>query len=94
MQTSLVKNIMKCCRCNRAIEPERISVLGHTNFCMACAKIHKPQRVVGYMEWSHKTAPTLRLTDTQSLEQFKQDTNRKGQSSILRSKMTAGGRLV
>lgn len=83
-----------CVKCLKEIEYERISVLGDTNLCVSCAFKSNTPRVVGYMEWSHKTAPTLRITDTQSLQQFKQDTNRKGQSSILRSKMTAGGRLI
>lgn len=85
---------MDCVRCNRQIEAERILALGTTHWCSVCARTLNTPRVVGYMEWSHKTAPVLRLTNRESFVQFKKDTDRRGQSSILRSKMTAGGRLV
>jgi hypothetical protein len=83
---------MNCERCFNSIEIERIS-LGFS-LCKSCAFSIKPQRIKGYMEWSHKTAPVLRTTDAESFNQFKKDIDRKGQSSILRSKMVAGGRLV
>lgn len=83
---------MNCQKCFNTIEIERIN-LG-LNLCRSCAFVIKPVKVKGYMEWSHKTAPTLRVTDPESFNQFKKDIDRKGQSSILRSKMVAGGRLV
>jgi hypothetical protein len=44
--------------------------------------------------YSHKTAATLALTTPEAFANFKRDTDRKGQSSILRHKMVSGGRLV
>lgn len=81
-----------CNRCQNDIEQERVK-LGLVT-CKICAFKIKPRKIKGYMEWSHKTAPVLRTTDEDSFAQFKKDIDRKGQSSILRSKMVAGGRLV
>jgi hypothetical protein len=81
-----------CQRCFNPIEQERFS-LGFC-LCKSCAFAINPPKVKGYMEWSHKTAPTLRTTDAESFAQFKKDVDRKGQSSILRSKMVSGGRLI
>ena len=85
---------MNCIKCHDDIESERLSVLPDTIYCVSCANKIITPRIKGYMEWSHKTAPVLRTTDAQSFAQFKKDVNRKGQSSILRSKMSNGGRLV
>jgi len=81
-----------CQRCFGSIEAERKSLQLKT--CKKCAFKIKTPKVKGYMEWSHKTAPVMRVTDEESFAQFKKDIDRKGQSSILRSKMVAGGRLV
>lgn len=85
---------MNCIKCDKPIEPERLSALPNTLYCISCAKKINPPKLKGYMEWSHKTAPVLRVTDAESFQQFKKDIDRKGQSSILRAKMVAGGRLV
>lgn len=83
---------MSSCSCGREIESERKS-LGLVK-CKICAFKMPTEKVRGYMEWSHKTAPTIRLVSKEGFDQFKRDTDRKGQSSILRSKMVSGGRLV
>lgn len=83
---------MNCISCLSPIEQERLS-LG-LQICCVCAKRLNPPRVKGYMHYSHKTAATLALTTPEAFANFKRDTDRKGQSSILRNKMVSGGRLV
>lgn len=83
---------MKCLICPTEVEKER-EFLG-LSICCSCAKRVNPPKVKGYMEWSHKTAPVLQLTTQEGFDNFKRDTDRKGQSSILRMKMTGGGRLM
>lgn len=83
---------MNTCFCGNQIEDERV-VLGFSN-CKRCAFKRPTEKVCGYLEWSHKTAPVVRLISREGFEQFKKDTNRVGQSSILRGKMEGGGRLM
>lgn len=80
------------CYCGSVIEQER-KLLG-LSICLTCAKRTQPQKVVGYMMYSHKTAPTLCLTTQEAFANYRRDTDRKGQSSILRSKMSGNGRLM
>jgi lipoate synthase len=83
---------VNCQRCFGQIEQERLSL--NLKICKICAFKIKPVKLKGYMEWSHKTAPVMRVTDPESFAQFKKDIDRKGQSSILRSKMVSAGRLI
>lgn len=83
---------MNCNYCMSLVEKER-EVLG-LQICMACARRTNPPKVFGYMMYAHKTAPTLCLTTKEGFDNYRKDTDRKGQQSILRSKMVGSGRLM
>lgn len=83
---------IKCHVCDCDIEIERANL--DLDTCKSCAfKINTP-KVRGYMEYSHKTAPTMRVVQNpDDFEEFYHNTNRIGQSSILRHQMVGNGRL-
>ena len=59
--------------------------------------ISTPPRVTekykGTMIYDHKTAGTLHIMSPSEYDGFKKVTSRKGQSSVLRNVLDAGGRL-
>ena len=59
--------------------------------------ISNPPRVTekykGTMIYDHKTAGTLQIMSPNEYDGFKRVTSRKGQSSVLRNVLDAGGRL-
>jgi len=59
--------------------------------------ISNPPRVTekykGTMIYDHKTAGTLQIMSPSEYDGFKKVTSRKGQSSVLRNVLDAGGRL-
>jgi len=59
--------------------------------------ISNPPRVTekykGTMIYDHKTAGTLQIMSPSQYDGFKKVTSRKGQSSVLRNVLDAGGRL-
>ena len=59
--------------------------------------ISNPPRVTekykGTMIYEHKTAGTLQIMSPSEYDGFKKVTSRKGQSSVLRNVLDAGGRL-
>ena len=59
--------------------------------------INNPPRVTqkykGSMIYDHKTAGTLQVMMPDEYDNFKKVTDRKGQSSVLRNVLDAGGRL-
>ena len=59
--------------------------------------INNPPRVTqkykGTMIYDHKTAGTLQIMSPSEYDGFKKVTSRKGQSSVLRNVLDAGGRL-
>ncbi|HAI18514.1 MAG TPA: hypothetical protein DCM10_11055 [Xanthomarina gelatinilytica] len=59
--------------------------------------ISNPPRVTekykGTMIYDHKTAGTLQIMSPNEYDGFKKVTSRKGQSSVLRNVLDAGGRL-
>jgi len=83
-----MKNNMKNtkCQCGNEIEEYRLYELG-SNRCSACAKrlsaFESKKR--GIMVWNHKTAPELQIIDNLSYAQYKRDTYRRGNGSILRN---------
>ena len=81
------------CLCGNTVEPERVKLLEATN-CSVCARKANVPRNKGIMVWDHKTAPTLQTVSESGYQQFKQDTARKGQRSILRAKAPNAGRLI
>jgi hypothetical protein len=44
---------MKCVRCNKPIDPERLEVLPDTRRCAGCSDEAK---LIGFMTYAHKTA--------------------------------------
>ena len=64
----------KCIRCGHDIEPERISVLPDTNYCICCAKIVQPKRLKGIMVFDNDmdSAPEICIV---SPEQFEKQTS-------------------
>lgn len=79
------------CQCGRDVEEARIKILEST-ICSICAKNKKTSKVKGIMIWDHKTAPYIQIVDEQTHKQFHEDTDRKGQKSILRTKSPGLGR--
>ena len=59
---------MKCERCDKEIEPDRLRVLPETRICAACAKALNPPRAKGAMIWENKTAPTIQIMSAETYE--------------------------
>lgn len=62
---------MNCTGCGQPIDQERLEVLPHTTTCVGCSKEPK---VIGFMEYAHKTAGYVvfvREDDTESLRRAK-----------------------
>jgi hypothetical protein len=78
------------CRCGRDVEQGRIEVL-NSDICSECAKRQCTGRKKGIMVWNHKTAPEIQIVSNDTLEQYKKDTYRKGNGSILRNKSPKQG---
>ena len=74
------------CRCGREIEQVRVDLL-KSDKCSVCAQNVSTQKVRGIMVWEHKTAPSIQVVSEETCKQYKKDTYRKGQMSILRTKM-------
>ena len=51
------------------------------------------EKYKGTMIYNHKTAGTLKIMSPSEYDGFKKVTSRKGQSSVLRNVLDAGGRL-
>lgn len=79
------------CRCGNEVEQVRIDLLG-SDKCAACAKRVGTPKVKGIMIWEHKTAPSIQVVSPEACEMYKKDTYRKGQMSILRTKMGSSNR--
>jgi hypothetical protein len=57
-----------CDNCNCVIPPARLEALPHTNTCVACSRV---TTFVGFMDWSHKTAPELVMVDSADSENLR-----------------------
>lgn len=55
---------MHCVECGGRVGVERRKAIPDTKWCIKCAEIHGPQKKVGFMVFSHKTAPYLVTVDT------------------------------
>jgi hypothetical protein len=56
-----------CDTCNCVIPPARLEALPNTTTCVGCSRV---TTFVGFMDWSHKTAPELVVvnrSDTENL---------------------------
>lgn len=52
---------MKCVYCNDSIDPDRYDFLVESNRTIVCVGCSSEDRAVGFMSFSHKTAPELVL---------------------------------
>lgn len=85
-------NTFNKCFCGNNIENERLE-LG-LKICKSCAFQSPVKKVKGIMTWAHKTSPEIQIVSESVFEMYSADTERVGQSSILRKKMDSGGRLI
>lgn len=60
---------MKCCvHCNAEIPAIRLEILPNTDTCVSCSDTPK---MVGFMDWGHKTAPELVMINPTDRENFR-----------------------
>jgi len=83
---------LTCPSCYETVEPARED-LGLST-CFSCASSHPVPRYKGAMVYAHKTGGTISLMAPDDYTRFKKLTNRKGQMSIIRNVLFAGGRAV
>ena len=57
-----------CSICHQTINPIRIEIIPDTHTCVNCSTTEK---VVGFMDWSHKTAPELIILNPQNKEDIR-----------------------
>jgi hypothetical protein len=58
----------ECQDCHQEIPTKRLEAVPHTKYCVKCAKKHPEPRPVGFMDWEHKTAPTIVILDPRDKE--------------------------
>ena len=59
---------MNCIYCNDIIPEGRLEFLTENNRLRTCIDCSTEQRVVGYMDWQHKTAPSLVMVPSNAKE--------------------------
>ena len=59
---------MNCIYCNDAIDPDRYEFLVESNRTIVCMTCSSEDRAVGYMDWNHKTAPSLVMVPANAKE--------------------------
>lgn len=59
---------MNCVYCNDIIPDGRLEFLIENNKLHTCIDCSTEQRVVGYMDWQHKTAPSLVMVSANAKE--------------------------
>lgn len=57
-----------CIHCNKQIPEIRLEILPNTDTCVSCSTTPK---MVGFMDWGHKTAPELVMIDPNDRENFR-----------------------
>jgi hypothetical protein len=57
-----------CDTCNCVIPPARLEALPHTTTCVKCSRV---TTFVGFMDWSHKTAPELVVVNSADSENLR-----------------------
>lgn len=61
-------SIRECSICHQTIPSIRIEILPNTQTCAECSTTEK---VVGFMDWSHKTAPELVILNPENKESIR-----------------------
>lgn len=59
---------MLCRYCQSVIDDDRLEFLTEFNRPMVCKDCSTEQRAVGYMDWGHKTAPSLVMVPANAKE--------------------------
>lgn len=59
---------MNCRYCNSSIPEGRLEFLLEYNKTITCVSCTTEQRAVGYMDWGHKTAPSLVMVPANAKE--------------------------
>ena len=59
---------MICNYCRSMIDTDRADFLIKYNRLMVCVECSTEQRAVGYMDWGHKTAPSLVMVPANAKE--------------------------
>jgi hypothetical protein len=59
---------MNCIYCNRSVPEGRLEFLLEYNKTITCLCCTAEQRAVGYMDWGHKTAPSLVMVPANAKE--------------------------
>lgn len=59
---------MLCRYCQSVIDDDRLEFLTEFNRSMVCKDCSTEQRAVGYMDWGHKTAPSLVMVPANAKE--------------------------
>lgn len=49
-------DVKLCCKCNKAIHPDRLEAVPDTTTCVGCSDVKK---VKGLMDYGHKTAGAI-----------------------------------
>jgi len=57
-----------CDTCNCVIPPARLEALPNTTTCVGCSRV---TTFVGFMDWSHKTAPELVVVNSSDTENLR-----------------------
>jgi len=61
---------MKCDKCNRKIDNERLEMLPDTTKCFFCATRNDIDPPLGYMYFNHKTGGNMQVVDKSTLVDF------------------------
>lgn len=59
---------MDCIYCKNEIDFDRYEFLVETNRSMVCKECSVEGRAVGFMDWNHKTAPSLVMVPSNAKE--------------------------
>lgn len=59
---------MHCIYCQESIPEGRLEFLIEYNKIITCVSCSNEQRAVGYMDWGHKTAPSLVMVPANAKE--------------------------
>lgn len=62
---------MNCIHCYKTIPDERLEFLIETNRALVCINCTKETRAVGFMDWNHKTAPSLVMVPANAKESIR-----------------------
>ena len=63
-----IGGFMLCNYCKSVIDEDRVDFLTEYNRPMVCKDCSVEQRAVGFMDWGHKTAPSLVMVPANATE--------------------------